>query len=166
MFACRISSCTTFTSSPFPLRSVAYVCRNVCQPKWPTIPISFAAGSRCALYSEPGQYGSFPPLCGLANTQSSSVGYGLCSRQFHFDQLSVGRPEFRPSTVFCQHEAVAKGNLNGLMLINGKCPRLFRRDVHLFAGFSSRNQRFRPNTHDFQRLMAFRKFCVSVELQN
>src|ERR1700691_3126689 len=61
MFACRISSCTTFTSSPFPLRSVAYVCRNVCQPKWPTIPISFAAGSRCALYSEPGQYGSFPP---------------------------------------------------------------------------------------------------------
>jgi pilus assembly protein CpaF len=26
---------------------------------------------------------SFPPLCGLANTQSSSVGYGLCSRQFH-----------------------------------------------------------------------------------
>src|SRR5580658_4710884 len=38
MFACRISSCTTFTSSPFPLRSVAYVCRNVCQPKWPMIP--------------------------------------------------------------------------------------------------------------------------------
>src|ERR1700689_1174246 len=33
MFACRISSCTTFTSSPFPLRSVAYVSRNVCQPK-------------------------------------------------------------------------------------------------------------------------------------
>ena len=28
------------------------------------------------------QYGSFPPLCGLANTESSSVGYGLCSRQF------------------------------------------------------------------------------------
>src|ERR1700678_4699214 len=83
MFSCRISSFTTFTSSPFPLRSVAYVCRNVCQPKWPTIPISFAAGSRCALYSEPGQYGSFPPLGGLANTQSSSVGYGLCSRQFH-----------------------------------------------------------------------------------
>jgi hypothetical protein len=23
-----------------------------------------------------------PPLCGLANTESSSVGYGLCSRQF------------------------------------------------------------------------------------
>ena len=27
MLACHISSCTTFTSSPFPLRSVAYVCR-------------------------------------------------------------------------------------------------------------------------------------------
>src|SRR5262249_42649340 len=25
MFACRMSSCTTFTSSPLPLRSVAYV---------------------------------------------------------------------------------------------------------------------------------------------
>src|SRR5271169_3964464 len=47
MFACRISSCTTFTSSPFPLRSVAYVCRNVCQPKWPTIPISFALAGVC-----------------------------------------------------------------------------------------------------------------------
>jgi len=46
MFACRISSCTTFTSSPFPLRSVAYVCRNVCQPKWPTIPISFGRKQR------------------------------------------------------------------------------------------------------------------------
>jgi mandelate racemase len=33
MFACRINSCSTFTSSSFPLRSVAYVCRNVCQPK-------------------------------------------------------------------------------------------------------------------------------------
>jgi hypothetical protein len=41
-----------------------------------------AAGSKCALWSEPGQYGRVPPLCGLANTQSSSVGYGLCSRQF------------------------------------------------------------------------------------
>src|SRR5208337_846841 len=38
MFACRVNSCTTFTSSPFPLKSVGYVCRNVCQPKWPTIP--------------------------------------------------------------------------------------------------------------------------------
>jgi hypothetical protein len=27
MFACRMSSCTTFTSSPLPLRSVAYVWR-------------------------------------------------------------------------------------------------------------------------------------------
>ena len=35
MFACRISSCTTFTSSPFPLRYVAYVRRNVCQPEPP-----------------------------------------------------------------------------------------------------------------------------------
>ena len=42
----------------------------------------FFRGSRCALYSEPGQYGSFSPLCGLANTESSSVGDGLCSRQF------------------------------------------------------------------------------------
>src|SRR5271169_564982 len=74
MFACRISSCTTFTSSPFPLRSVAYVCRSVCQPKWPTIPISFAAGSKCALYSEPGQYGSLPPLCDQPGSHQTCSG--------------------------------------------------------------------------------------------
>lgn len=57
MFACRISSCTTYTSSLFPLRSVAYVCRNVCQPKWPTI--SFAAGCRCAFAQQTRPVGQF-----------------------------------------------------------------------------------------------------------
>jgi hypothetical protein len=34
-------------------------------------------------------------------------------------------------------EAITRGNFNGLTLINGKCSRLFRRDVHLFSGFFS-----------------------------
>src|SRR5271169_5389386 len=78
----------------------------------------------------------------IVRRKCSSVfeAYGTTIQGSHFDQLSVGRPEFRPSTVCCQYEAVARGNLNGLTLINGKCPRLFRRDAHLFTGFFSRNQ--------------------------
>ena len=40
------------------------MCRNVCQPKWPTVPISSAAGFKCALQSEPGLYGSLPDCTG------------------------------------------------------------------------------------------------------
>jgi len=38
----------------------------------------------------------------------------------HCNQLSVGCPEFRPSTVSRQHQAVARGNFSGLTFINGK----------------------------------------------
>src|SRR5580704_9401699 len=99
MFACRISSCTTFTSSPFPLRSVAYVCRNVCQPKWPTIPISFASGARCALYSEPRpvrqlssavRTGEYPVLIGWVWTMQPPVPQNLRQSQIERNRLARG----------------------------------------------------------------------------
>jgi hypothetical protein len=59
----------------FALSKVEKVCRKVCPPILPGMPVAFAAGSRCARYKVPGQYGCFPSLAILAKTQSSGFGY-------------------------------------------------------------------------------------------
>src|SRR5437016_4070206 len=99
MFACRINSCTTFTSSPFPLRSVAYVCRNVCQPKWPAIPISFAAGSKWRFvertwpvwqFASAVRTGEYPVLIGWVRTMQPPVPQSLRQSQVERNRLARG----------------------------------------------------------------------------
>ena len=66
--ACRNDSCTVFTSSPFPLRSVANECLNTCQRTCFTIPASFAAGRMCFDIAELGNSGCLPCISADAKT--------------------------------------------------------------------------------------------------
>jgi len=59
----------TFRSAPTARSNVEYVCRKVCHPMRLVIPSFSATGRMSRRISCCPQYGFFPPLLGLANTQ-------------------------------------------------------------------------------------------------
>lgn len=70
-----MSSCTTVTFSPFAISRVEYVWRNVCHPILLRIPARNAAGQMIFCITTSGQNGCFLRTRGLANIQSSGLGY-------------------------------------------------------------------------------------------
>jgi hypothetical protein len=67
--ACRNSSCTTFTSSPFAFSKVEKVRRKVCHPMCLVIPALSAAARMHRFRIASGLYGCFPFFLVLAKIQ-------------------------------------------------------------------------------------------------